>query len=178
MKRIVLTTVAAVFLASCAQMAHTPPAPKLKDGEVRVPSDYRSWPTTIKDIQRPDAKQVRDIYVNTAGAGAKAGQPLPDGSVIVMDLYKANLNPDGTVIKGADGKLVKGDLLKVFVMAKGAGWGELAPTGLKNGDWSYAAYMPDAKTASADQMTACRTCHLPIGEAKDFVARYNDYVKK
>ena len=41
-----------------------------------------------------------------------------------MELYKAEENTDGTLSKGADGKLEKGALLKVFVMGKGRGWGE------------------------------------------------------
>ena len=42
-------------------------------------------------------------------------------AVSVMELYKAKENADGTLSKGADGKLEKGALLKVFVMGKGAG---------------------------------------------------------
>jgi hemoglobin len=169
-----LTVVAA---AGCAMQPASPP-PKLKDGEVAIPSDYKSWPKFLTDIQRPDAKQIRDIYINTVGASAKAGSPFANGTMSVMEIYKAKENADGSLMKTADGKLVKGDLAKVFVMAKGEGWGELAPAGLKNGDWSYSAYLADAKTPSPDPIAACRACHLPLGESKDFVHRYDEYFQK
>lgn len=163
---------AAILLASCA---HSPPPPtvKYKDGEIPLAANYKSWPKMIMNIQRPDAKQVRDMYINDVGYGAKRGEMFPDGTVSVLELYKARENPDGSLAKGADGKLVKGDLFKVFVMGKGAGWGESAPEGLKNGDWVYAAY--DAKGVKGpDPIVPCRACHLPLA-AKDFFFRYDEY---
>ena len=177
MKRLVLASVAAVFLVSCTHMASTHHAPKLKDGEVKLPSDYKSWPKFIGTVDRADAKQVRDMYINPVGAKAKAGEKFPNGTVSVMEIYKAQENDDGTLKKDADGRLVKGNMLKVFVMGKGEGWGDLAPAGLKNGDWSYSAYLADGKVAP-DPTTACRGCHLPLGEAKDFVHRYDEYFQK
>ena len=176
MKRFILASVAAVFLASCSHMA-SPPAPKLKDGEVKIPADYKSWPKFIGTIDRADAKQVRELFINPTGAKAKAGEKFPDGTVSVMELYKAQENADGTLKTDPNGRLVKGNLLKVFVMGKGEGWGELAPPGLKNGDWSYSAYMADGK-AAPDNTAACRGCHLPLGDAKDFVHRYDEYFQK
>jgi hypothetical protein len=163
---------AAFLLASCA---HTPPPPtvKYKDGEIPLAADYKTWPKAIMNIQRPDAKQVRDMYINNVGYSAKRGEMFPNGTVSVIELYKANAGPDGALLKGADGKLVKGDLIKVFVMGKGEGWGESAPAGLKNGDWVYASY--DAKGAKApDPIAACRSCHLPLAD-KDFFFRYDEY---
>ena len=176
-KRIFIGLVVMLVLASCAQMGSTPPAPKLKDGEVMLPSDYNSWPRFLPSVDRTDNKQVRDIYINPTGAKTKAGDKFPNGTVSVMELYKAQENADGSLKKDANGKLIKGSLIKFFVMGKGAGWGELAPEGLKNGDWSYSAYLPDGK-ASPEPTAACRGCHLPLGEAKDFVHRYDEYFQK
>lgn len=175
MKRLTML-ISAFLLASCAQTPSTPPAPKLKDGEVALPADYKNWSVFLNEVQRPDVKQVRTAYINNVGAKTKQGDNFPNGTVMVMDIYKAKVDADGKVITGADGKLVKGDLAKVFVMGKGEGWGELAPEGLKNGDWSYSAYLPDGKSAP-DPTTACRTCHLPLA-SKDFVARYDEYFQK
>lgn len=176
------TVLAALMLASCAQTS-TPPAsssppPKLKDGELAVPADYKSWPVFLTNVQRADVKQIRDIYVNPTGAKAAAGAAFPNGTVSVMELYKAQVGADGNPLKGTDGNLVKGELLKIFVMGKNAGWGESAPAGLKNGDWIYAAYGADGKTAAPDPLVGCRGCHLPLGEAKDFVHRYDEYFLK
>lgn len=176
MKRLVLTISAAVFLASCAQTPSAPPPPKLKDGELALPANYKSWPVSLKGVERPDVKQVRDIYFNDVGAKAKKGEKFANGTVSVMEIHKAKANPDGTLAKDANGKLIKDGLAKVFMMGKGEGWGDSVPANLKNGDWIYTAYLGDGKPAP-DPIVACRTCHLPFGEAKDFTARYGEYVK-
>ncbi len=175
----------ALAVAGCAANMTTPSAPaapaqgaKLKDGEVTVPAGYKNWSKFLMDVQRPDARQVRDIYINPTGAAAKSGGAFANGSLMVMEIHKAKENADGTLMKDAAGNLVKGDLFKVFVMGKGAGWGEVAPAGLKNGDWSYSAFLADAKTASPEPTAACRACHLPLGEAKDYVHRYDEYFQK
>lgn len=163
--------------AGCAQMGGMSTA-KLKDGELAAPANYRSWPKFLVDIQRPDAKQIRDIYINPLGHATKAGQPFPNGTISVMDIYVAKENPDGTPTKGADGKLVRGNLAKVYVMGKGAGWGEaVSPAELKNGDWVYSAYTSDARTPSNDDIATCRACHLPLAN-KDFVHRFDEYFEK
>ncbi len=173
-------TASALLIASCAQapMAPVMEAKKFKDGEMLVPTDYKLWPTYLSEVQRPEAKQIREIFINPTGAKAVAGAAFPDGTVSVMELYKAKEGADGALMKNADGKLVKGDLLKVFVMAKGQGWGESAPAGLKNGDWVYSAYLADGKTVAPDPAVACRGCHLPLGESKDYVHRYDEYFQK
>jgi hemoglobin len=177
MKKVAL--IAAIFLvAGCAQTPPPAPVAKLKDGELAVPADYKTWPKFLSAVQRPDVKQIREIYVNPIGAKSVKGGQFPNGSISVMELYKAQEAADGTPIKGADGAMVKGALLKVFVMGKDAGWGASAPAGLGNGDWIYAAYLADAKTAAPDPIVACRACHLPLGESKDWVHRYDEYFAK
>lgn len=163
--------------AGCAQLTGTPGA-RPKDGELATPADYRSWPKFLVDIQRPDAKQIRDIYINPLGHATKAGEMFPNGTVSVMEIYPARENPDGSLMKGADGKLVKGALAKVFVMGKGAGWGDgVARPELKNGDWVYSAFQADGKAPSGDDIATCRSCHLPLAN-KDFVHRYDEYFEK
>jgi hypothetical protein len=172
MKRFVLAVSTAVFLASCAQTPSAPPAPppKLKDSELALPANYKTWSNSLVGVERADAKQIRDIYINTT----KKGDKFANGTVAVMELHKAKANPDGTLAKDANGKLIKDGMLKVFVMGKGEGWGDSAPAGLKNGDWIYSAFLADGKPAP-DPILACRTCHLPMGDAKDFLGRHAQY---
>ena len=152
--------------------AQAPVAP-LKDGELAVPANYRGWAKYLSAVQRPDAKQVREIYMNPTGASGTVAAGFPNGTLFVMENYAAAANADGTLQQGADGKLVKGALLRVFVMGKNAGWGASAPESLKNGDWIYAAYLADG--AKAPESTAtCRACHLPLAN-KDFVHRYDEH---
>ncbi|HNP60013.1 MAG TPA: cytochrome P460 family protein [Nitrospirales bacterium] len=146
-----------------------------KDGELAFPSDYTSFPVFLSGLQKPDA--VRDLYVNPIGARNQPGQAFTNGSILVMAIYNAKKNVEGTLEKGADGNLVKAELAKVFVMQKGAGWGKGAPENLKNGDWIYSAFNANGDRLEVDY-TTCRGCHLPLGESKDFVHRYDEYFEK
>ena len=166
-----------LFLASCAPMRVAAPVAPLKDGELAIPADYKSWPKFLSAVQRPDAKQVREIYMNTAGTSATAAKGFPNGTVFVMENYAAQADATGALAQGADGKLVKGDLLRVFVMGKNEGWGQSAPEGFMNGDWIYAGYLPNGDK-SADPTVACRACHLPLTASKDFVHRYDEFFSK
>ena len=177
MKRSFLALIAvAAVLAACESMSPPAPVAPLKDGELAMPADYKSWPKFLSAVQRPDAKQVREIYMNPAAKAATPGSGFPNGTVFVMENYAAAANADGTLKQGAEGKLVKAELLRVFVMGKNAGWGQSAPEGLKNGDWIYAAYLPGGEK-SADSTLTCRACHLPL-TSKDFVHRYDEYFAK
>lgn len=145
---------------------------KPKDGELALPADYREWPKFLSAVQRPDVKQVRELFINSVGTKTNRGQPFPNGTVMVMELYKAKMNGE-TVETGPDGKLIKGDLAKIFVMGKGEGWGQDVPDSLKNGNWVFAAYGPDGRPL-VEEFTKCRACHAPLA-ASDFVHRYDEY---
>jgi hemoglobin len=141
-----------------------------KDGELALPASYKDWTVFLSNVQRPDAKQVRDIYVNDVAEGVEAGQPLPFGSVLVMELYNAKLDDAGAPVVAANGELERDALATIFVMGKGPGWtGEP-----QNGEWVYAAYEPDGQPATIDYVT-CRACHLPQ-EGDDYVFRLGEYI--
>lgn len=145
------------------------------DGEVTPPPDYRSWPRFLSTIDRHDVAQVREIYLNPVGAMARRGRAFPSGTVFVMEIYAARPHADGAPAFDPSGRLVKGPLQKLFVMAKGEGWGAGAePENLRNGDWVYSAFLPDGRTPAPDDLTACRSCHLPLAK-QDFVHRYDEY---
>ncbi len=158
-----------------SSMAATMPTSTGPDGTLPLPADYKSWPKFLTDIPKGEAKQVRDIYINPTGARTSAGQNFPNGTVMVMEIYKAKMDGD-KLMTGMDGKPAKGDLAKVFVMGKEQGWGDKLPENLKNGDWAYAAYDATSKPLMED-FTKCRACHTPLAQ-KDFVHRYDEYFDK
>ena len=163
---------AAALLAACAATpAPMPMSAPLQDGAVPLPASYRTWPKFLADILRPDLKQVREIYVNPTGTRAQAGQAFAQGTTFVMENYAVQTDAAGQPVKGAGGKLVKGNLLRVFVMSKGRGFGSAAEP--QNGEWAYAVY-DAAGNKSAENLSACRTCHLPLAP-KDFVFRTDEY---
>lgn len=178
--KITVALAAAFIVAGCAGTAnraqpeatgHSKSLPK--DGELALPAGYENWPIFAAHIDKEKNQQVRDIYINTRGARIEKGDRFPDGTQFVMALYKAKQNADGSLMRTSDGKLVKDALSKVFIMGKGANWGDGAPAGLKNGDWIYAAYNGDGSKSDVDY-SACRGCHLPHDET-DFVFHYEQY---
>lgn len=176
-----LLAVAAAALAGCASGPTAPPA-ALVDGQLAQPADYKTWPKFISNIQRPEIKQVREIYMNKVATTAVRGQPFPQGSQFVMENYAAVTNPDGSLQKGPDGNLVKGPLVAVFVMGKNPGWGQNVAPELRTGNWIFAGYKPTGDKVDADPVS-CRGCHIAAtpdgtkgaGPARDFVIRYDQY---
>jgi hemoglobin len=142
-------------------------AEALKDGTVPLPKNYTHWATFLKDVQRPDAKQVRELYVNSVGAKAKEGGVFPVGTTFVMENHEA--------VPGATGAATPGAIVRIFVMQKIKGTPEGVPDGLQNGSWVYGSFTADGKPA-ADDFQKCRACHLPVA-SKDFVQRYDEYFK-
>lgn len=165
--------VTAGVLSGCATKTEAPVA-VVKDGELPVPADYKSWPKFLSGIQRADAKQVREIYMNPVAQKGTHAAGFPNGTVFVMENWAAQANADGTLKSGPDGKLVKGDLLRVFVMGKNQGWGQDVPEPLKNGNWVYATYLANGQPGP-EPMVGCRSCHAPLTASKDFVHRYDEH---
>jgi hemoglobin len=175
------TSIAIAILAGtaaavgCSSLSGSAPqvAVAVQDGEIALPGNYASWPKFLGAVQRPDVKQVREIYVNPAGYNARAGQPYAHGTTFVMENYAAQQDAAGTLRRDAGGKLVKGRLLRVFVMSKGPGYGSAAPAELANGEWAYASF-DAACMKTTDALAPCRTCHLPQA-SKDFVFRSDEF---
>lgn len=120
-------------------------------------------------MERDDNKQVRDIYAPPAAVKAvKAGQPLPSGTVITMEVYRAKVDEKGQPSKDASGRFIKADLFGIFVMEKRAGWGTEYPENLRNGEWEYARFTPDGKPHQPADTKPCLECHKPYG-GQDFV---------
>lgn len=175
MKRAIATL--ALGLAVCgtgfANMYGLPESapPAVNDGEIALPAGYREWPVFLKNVQRPDLKQVRDIYINAQGL--KSSRPFPYGTVLVMELHSVKLGANGEPLLDADGKLQKQELSKVFVMGKGPGWGQAVAPEKRTGEWAFAAYEPGGKSLGRDA-SGCRGCHVPL-KATDFVARVSEH---
>lgn len=169
LRRVAALALAAAAVAGCTSISLAP----TRDGELAIPADYKHWPKFLSAVQRPDAKQVREIYMNPAARDASAQSGFPNGTVFVMENYAARANADGSLLRGPDGQLVKGDLLRIFVMGKNAGWGTDVPESLRNGNWVYAAWLPNGQKAP-DDLATCRACHLPLAN-KDFVPRYDEH---
>src|SRR5437867_2978571 len=60
--------------------------------KVAFPADYKSH-VLYTSVERPFNDTVREVYASPeAAVAAKAGKPLPSGSVLTMEVYRAKIN--------------------------------------------------------------------------------------
>jgi cytochrome c553 len=149
-------------LPGAAPGAKSPQLPNLAKTGVTFPEGYKESFTKYHTINFPATKQVRYYYANKAAvAAAKAGKPLPDGSVLFVEVYAAKLDSDKPVT-GGDGFFVADKLLLYTAMARDAGWGKDIPEMLRNDNWNYAIFTADKQHRPGVNQAECLACHKPL----------------
>ena len=130
---------------------------------VSFPEGYRESFTKYHVINFPATRQVRYYYANSAAVqAAKAGKPLPDGSVLFAEVYAAKLDADKKPVMGSDGFFVPDKLTGYTAMARSAGWGKDFPEMLRNEDWNYAVFTTDKQHRTGVNQAECLACHKPL----------------
>jgi hypothetical protein len=139
---------------------------------VGFPADYRSF-AVLRTANITQQGRLGTVYANVGAASVHdVGRlPYPNGSVIVMEWATPRKAADGTAVTGADGLWEKGDVVRLDVMRREAGYG--AAYGSKRaGEWEFASYTPDGKPfAPAVDASGCAACHAKPGVARDFFFR-------
>jgi Cytochrome P460 len=123
-----------------------------------LPADFPAGFQIYETVVSHGDKIVTRRHANrVALQAARAGIPLPDGSMIVVVQHALRLDDQGQAHAGA--------VVSYAAMASRAGWGAAVPAPLRNGDWDYAAF--DARAQRNDKLdqTPCLACHQPL--AKD-----------
>lgn len=160
-----IANVAAYFSAQpgAATGAKSAFLPNVAKTHVTFPEGYKGAFVKYYTINFPATKQVRYYYANkAAAAAAKAGKPLPEGSVLFAEVYAAKLDADKNPATGGDGFYVADKLLFYTAMARGAGWGKDIPEMLRNGDWNYAVFTTDKQHRPGVNQAECLACHKPL----------------
>ena len=138
--------------------------------KITYPAGWEKW-ERYGVVDRHDTKQYRELYTRPEVVKAvRAGKPIPDGTVLVMAIYSADLDDKGNPVKDSSGRFKKGKPVGVTVMEKRQGWGTEYPAEMRNGNWEYASFLHDGKPnekANAG-IKACFACHKPH-EKQDFV---------
>lgn len=139
--------------------------PNVAKTRVTFPEGYKESFTKYHTINFPATKQVRYYYANKAAvAAAKAGKPLPDGSVLFAEVYAAKLDANQKPVTGADGFFVADKLVAYTAMAREAGWGKDIPEMLRNEDWNYAVFTTDRQHRPGVNQAECLGCHKPLAD--------------
>jgi len=139
------------------------------------PADYAKGVQYLT-VDKPN-KQVHIFYAPRAAIeAAKAGKPMPEGTVFVGEHYNAKLDAQGNPEKDANGRFIKTDLRQYAVMRKEKGWGGEYPADKRNGDWEYRIFTKDLTWNDKVPAGVCLDCHLPKA-SQDFVWSYDDLKK-
>ena len=140
--------------------------PNMARTGVSFPKDYKTSFTQYATLNFADRKQVRYYYANTVALqAAKAGKPLPDGSVLFVEIYSTKLGFSNKPLMGCDGFLVADKIVGYTTMARQAGWGEDIPDTLRNEDWNYAIFTPKKEHRPGVNQAECLACHKPQDKA-------------
>jgi cytochrome c553 len=133
------------------------------------PSTYKFKFVKYHTIDFPDRKQVRHYWADAgSAAAAKAGSPLPSGSIILVEVFNAKLDAEGNPITGADGHFADDSLALYTAMQKITGAGAQVPEIYSNGNWRYAVFETNKRHKAGTNEAKCLACHKPEN-AKDFV---------
>jgi cytochrome c553 len=162
-----MANVAAYFAAQPGAAAGTSSAqlPNVAKTHVTFPEGYEKSFTKYHTINFPAAKEVRYYYANQpAVAAAKAGKPLPDGSVLFAEVYSTKLDANNDPVTGADGFFEPDKLLRYTAMAREAGWGNDIPALLRNENWNYAVFTKDKQQQAGVNQGLCLACHKPLAD--------------
>ena len=160
-----IANVAAYFAAQAGAPAGSKSAllPNVASSKVAFPQDYKETFSKYHTINFPASREVRYYYANpTALAAAKAGKPLPDGSVLFSEAYSAKLDASNNPVSGPDGFYVPDKLVRYTAMEREAGWGDAIPQLLRNENWNYAVFSPAKQHQSGVNQAECLACHKPL----------------
>ncbi len=136
--------------------------PTIAKSRVEFPADYKRTFSRYHVLNMPEDSQVKHYYANdVALRAAAAGKSLPDGSILLVEIYSAKLDGNGKPLTGTDGYFVPDRLLSFPVSGRGPSWGEGFPEMLRNGDWNYALFGADKQLRSNANQAECLACHKP-----------------
>ena len=155
----------ALFAAAIAGIATG--AVAFEDRVLNLPADYKTaFSNYLISDRLGQEDQVISLYANSiAREGARADGKLPDGSVIVGEIYAAKKDAAGNVVETALGRRVPDKLKAIVMMERRAGWDAQYPADLTVGDWEFEVFSPAGENLGKDT-TTCRECHHPLGDAE------------
>lgn len=144
---------------------------------VKLPADYATSFVLYNTIDRPGRKDVRFFYANPDAVEAvRAGEPAPDGTILVMETRKAKLDANGAPVLGPNGRMVAENVVSgIAVQEKRAGWGDAYPADLRNGDWDYAMFTAKGELRTDAKYERCFSCHANRAD-RDYNFTFNKWV--
>lgn len=110
--------------------------------------------THYTTVRRGDVTEF--MYTSPEALEAlKRGEEVPDGTQVVLQDWRA------------------GEVYRLFVMEKGAGFGEEYSARSRTGDWQFQWYWPDGEVNMDENTERCRACHMSR-ESRSYMYTYGD----
>ena len=134
----------ALYWASLPATPTSPPAAQTAAvaSSLKLPAGFPAAFTQYQDKPAPGGGRTQRYASAVAVKAAKAGQPLPTGSIIV------------TVALDKDGKIASYE-----AMESKTNWATLVPPILKNGDFQYGRFQPNGQPVADFNQAPCLACH-------------------
>jgi cytochrome c553 len=147
-------------LAPGAATASTPPSvTAARSTQMEFPKDFPNGFAVYYTDENTANKSIDNYYANSAAIqAARAGKPLPNGSVIMVAGFNVKLDANQQPIKDASGHLIADKPTYYSGMEVRDGWGDAIPELLRNGNWNYALFTPEQKRGR-NNYAMCLGCH-------------------
>ena len=168
MKRVLLLPLCVLALSTAANETNST---ALMEDRVGFPKDYAKSFEILRTVAREEGKKLVTVYGNAQAATVTnlTQLPYPNGSVLVMETASTAQDAEGKLVKDANGRLQKKQVLGLHVMRRGKDFGS-AYAAKRSGEWEFAEYRADGSYLTPPQASAsCAECHIKAGAAKDFV---------
>lgn len=129
---------------------------------ITVPPGFASTfiPYTTVDKRDREPNVVRFMYINPEAAVAESGQPLPEGTQIVMVERVAETAGNGETVFNDEGRMLPTDeVYRIIVSEKRNGIGAEYNDDMRIGDWEFGVFRADGSHWPDVNFAECRECH-------------------
>ncbi len=119
-----------------------------------------TFPDALDDLEHYTTVRRGDVteFMYTSREALEAirnGQEVPDGTQVILQDRRDD------------------EVYRLFVMEKGAGWGDDYDEASRTGDWQFQWYWPDGSINTDEDTARCRSCHM-AREDRGFMYTFND----
>jgi cytochrome c553 len=143
-----------------SESAVPPEAQAIRASHMPFPQGFPSGFVLYLTLNDVEHSLVKKHYINAVGlAAARAGKPLPDGTVVLQVNYRARLGADGQPVADRQGAWATDRIESYTAMESRAGWGQDLPEWLRNAHWNFGKFTPGKLPIRDANQAMCLACH-------------------
>jgi len=163
---LLLVLAIAVATSTTAEPETEPPLPTM----MTLPEDYRETFVWYASVDRVD-NVTRRLYIEpNALAQWMRGEPLPEGTQFIIEVYDVRQGLSGTPLLDDMGQMIPTEISGNIHMAEKRSTWELQDlaTSSRVGDWNFASFDPVTFESTSENVNDCFTCH-DTAHRRDFI---------